>query len=45
MPIHTRYWVMFFLEAMIKKLQLLSVWINKDNTQVFPALYDLLCAN
>ena len=28
------------IEAMIKKLELLSVCINKDNTQVFPSLYD-----
>jgi hypothetical protein len=32
------------IEAMIKKLELFSVRINKDNTQVFPSLYDL-CAN
>uniref|UniRef100_A0A674C2Q6 DUF4371 domain-containing protein n=1 Tax=Salmo trutta TaxID=8032 RepID=A0A674C2Q6_SALTR len=32
-------------ETMIKKLELFSVCINKDNTQVFPSLYDLLCAN
>ena len=31
--------------AMIKKLELFSVWINKDSTQVFPSLYDFLCAN
>ena len=31
---------------MIKKLELFSVCINKDNTQVFPSLYDFfLCAN
>jgi hypothetical protein len=30
---------------MIKKLVLVSVYINKDNTQVFPSLYDFLCAN
>ena len=28
------------IEAMIKKLELFSVCINKDNTQVFPSLYD-----
>ena len=28
------------LEAMIKKLDLFSVCINKDNTQVFLSLYD-----
>jgi hypothetical protein len=33
------------IEAMIKKLELFSVGINKDNTQVFPSLYDFLCAN
>ena len=33
------------IEAMIKKLELFSVCINKDNTQVFPSLYDFLCAN
>ena len=33
------------IEAMIKKLELLSVCINKDNTQVFPSIYDCLCAN
>ena len=27
------------IEAMIKKLELFSVCINKDNTQVFPSLY------
>ena len=27
-------------EAMIKKLELFSVFINKDNTCVFPSLYD-----
>ena len=31
--------------VMITKLELFSVWINKDNTQVFPSLYDFLCAN
>lgn len=30
---------------MIKKLELFSVCINKDNTPVFPSLYDFLCAN
>ena len=29
---------------MIKKLDLFSVCINKDNTQVFPSLYDFLDA-
>ena len=29
------------IEAMIKKLELFSVCINKDNTQVFQSLYDL----
>ena len=33
------------IEAMIKKLELFSVCVNKDNTQVFPSLYDFLCAN
>jgi hypothetical protein len=34
------------IEAMIKKkLELFSVCINNDNTQVFPSLYDFLCAN
>jgi hypothetical protein len=33
------------IEAMIKKLELFSVCINKDNTQVFLSLYDSLCAN
>ena len=33
------------LEAMIKKLEIFSVCINKDNTQVFPSFYDFLCAN
>ena len=33
------------IEAMIKKLELFSVCINKDNTQVFPSLYEFLCAN
>ena len=33
------------IEAMIKKLELFSVCINKDNTQVFPSLYGFLCAN
>ena len=33
------------IEAMIKKLELFSVCINKDNTQVFPSLYDFLWAN
>jgi phosphosulfolactate phosphohydrolase-like enzyme len=33
------------IEAMIKKLELFYVCINKDNTQVFPSLYDFLCAN
>ena len=33
------------IEAVIKKLELFSVCINRDNTQVFPSLYDLLCAN
>ena len=28
------------IEAMIKKLELFFVCINKDNTQVFPSLYD-----
>ena len=28
------------IEAMIKNLELFSVCINKDNTQVFPSLYD-----
>ena len=32
------------IEAMIKTLELFSVCINKDNTQVFPSLYDILCA-
>ena len=27
------------IEAMIKKLELFSVCINKDNTKVFPSLY------
>jgi hypothetical protein len=31
------------VEAMIKKLELFSVLINKDNTQVFPSLYDSFC--
>ena len=30
---------------MIKKLELFSVYINKDNTHVFPSLYYFLCAN
>ena len=30
-------------EAMIKKLELFSVCINNDNTQVFPSLYDFFC--
>jgi hypothetical protein len=30
---------------MIKKLELFSLCINKDNTQVFPSLDDFLCAN
>jgi hypothetical protein len=30
------------IEAMIKKLELFSVCINKDNTQVPPSLYDFL---
>jgi hypothetical protein len=33
------------IEAMIKKLELFSVYINKANTQVFPSLYDFFCAN
>ena len=33
------------IEAMIKKLELFSVCINTDTTQVFPSLYDFLCAN
>ena len=34
------------VEAMIKKLELFSFCINKDNTQVFSSLYDFfLCAN
>ena len=33
------------IEAMIKKLKHFSVCINKDNTQVFPSVYDCLCAN
>ena len=34
------------IEAMIKKLELFSVCINKDNTEVFSSLYDFfLCAN
>ena len=33
------------MEAMIKKLELFSVCINKENSQVFPSLYDFLCAN
>jgi hypothetical protein len=33
------------IEALIKKLELFSVCINKDNTQVFQLLYDFLCAN
>ena len=33
------------IEAMIKKLELFSVWINKDNTQVFTLFYVFLCAN
>ena len=31
------------IEAMIKKLELFSVWINKDNSQVFPSLCDFFC--
>ena len=31
--------------AVIKKLEFFSVFINKDNTQVFPSLYEFLCAN
>jgi hypothetical protein len=31
------------IEAMIKKLELFSVCINKDNTQVFQSLYDFFC--
>ena len=31
------------IEAMIKKLEFFSVCINKDNTQVFPSLYDFVC--
>ena len=27
------------------KLELFSVCINKDNTQVFPSLHDILCVN
>ena len=27
------------IEAMSKKLELFSVFINKDNTQVFPSLH------
>ena len=30
---------------MIKKLDFFSVCINKDNTQVFPSMYDFLSAN
>ena len=33
------------IESIIKKLELFSVCINKDNTQVFPSLYDFLYAN
>ena len=33
------------IEAMIKKLELFSDCINKDNTQIFPSLYDFVCAN
>ena len=33
------------IETMIKKLDFFSVCINKDNTQVFPSLYDFVCAN
>ena len=33
------------IEAVIKKLELFSVCINKDNAQVLPSLYDFLCAN
>ena len=33
------------IEAMIKKLELFSVCIIKDNTLVLPSLYDFLCAN
>jgi hypothetical protein len=29
------------IEALIKKLELFSVCIKKDNTQVFPSFYDL----
>ena len=31
------------IETMIKKLELFSVYVNKDNTQVFPSLYDFFC--
>ena len=31
------------IEAMIKKLELFSICINKDNRQVFPSLYDFFC--
>jgi hypothetical protein len=41
----TIFYVRDETETMIKKLSLFSVCINKDNTQVFPSLYDLLCAN
>ena len=33
------------IKATIKKSELFSVCINKDNTQVFRSLYDCLCAN
>ena len=33
------------IEALIKKLELFSVCINKDNTQLFPSFYDFVCAN
>ena len=33
------------IEAIVKKLELFSVYINKDNTQVFPSFTDFLCAN
>jgi hypothetical protein len=41
----TMFTVQDKFEAMIKKLELFSVCINKDNTQVFTSLYDFLCAN
>ena len=32
-------------DKIIKKFELFSVCINKDNTQVFPSWYDFVCAN